>query len=199
MILQSAQRFEGPVERDPGSFQACASGHLRAVKDPLLAARAARLLPASSRIRIVHAGAALEPDLGRLAQAESHSNPRWRWLGELAHDAILELLARSHAFVQTSLSEGGSSAMSEAIVAGLPILCTRIPGAIGMLGTEAERHEGFFAVGDAGALAALLLRCERDDRFRADLAASSARLAPLLTPEREREAWRALLAELDSG
>ncbi|HMV48766.1 MAG TPA: TIGR04348 family glycosyltransferase, partial [Blastocatellia bacterium] len=41
------------------NFQVCVIGHLRDVKDPFRAAKAARLLPKTSRIEIVHLGAAM--------------------------------------------------------------------------------------------------------------------------------------------
>jgi putative glycosyltransferase (TIGR04348 family) len=196
VILQSATRFGGRVALPRRRFSVVAIGHLRAVKDPLLAARAARLLPASSRVRIEHYGSSLDARLARRARQESKENPRWCWRGERSHARTLRILARSHVFVQTSVAEGGSIAMSEAIVSGRPILSTRIPAAIGMLGRE---HRGFFETGDARALAELLIRCERDARFRRALCTASDRLAPLFAPACEQDAWRSLLAELGLG
>jgi glycosyltransferase involved in cell wall biosynthesis len=196
VILQSAVRFSGRVATPKNYFSVVVVGHLRPVKDPLLPALAARMLPAGSRVRIAHYGASLDTRLARRARQESKENPRWRWRGERSHEQMLRILAGAHLFVQTSLAEGGSIAMSEAIVSGRPILSTRIPGAIGMLGRE---HRGFFETGDARALANLLIRCERDSRFRRDLSTASTRLAPQFAPERERAAWRSLLTELELG
>src|SRR5262249_53889298 len=47
-ILQSAERPTRRIEPPPGEFRACVVGHLRAVKDPFRAAKAARLMPAGS-------------------------------------------------------------------------------------------------------------------------------------------------------
>jgi len=192
--LSRADARSGSTSRASRGFEVVALGHLRAVKDPLLAARAARLLPASSCVRIDHYGAALDEHLVRRARRESETNARWSWRGERAHAQVLAILARANAFVQTSRAEGGSSAMSEAIVARLPILATRIPGAVGMLGRD---HRGYFEAGDARALARLLERCERDARFRRELGRASARLSRKFTETRERAAWRALLRDLD--
>jgi putative glycosyltransferase (TIGR04348 family) len=178
---------------DPEAFEVCVLAHLRPVKDPLLAARAARLLPASSRLRVVHAGAALDPDVAAQARAEAAENRRYRWLGELRGEETAALLARSRLLALTSRLEGGANVVSEAIVAGVPVVATRVAGSVGLLG---EDYPGFFPVGDAPALAALLTRAEGDPRFLADLAARGARLAPLFAPERERAAWAELLAEL---
>ena len=49
----------------PRHFYVCVIGHLRPVKDPFRAAKAARLLPASSRIRILHIGSAMTKTLAR--------------------------------------------------------------------------------------------------------------------------------------
>jgi glycosyltransferase involved in cell wall biosynthesis len=170
-----------------------ALGHLREIKDPLLAAQAARMLPAHSRIRIEHYGSSLDVKLARKARAESRQNPRWRWRGERSHAEVLRVLARSDVFVQTSFAEGGSSAMSEAITRGLAVLSTRNPGAVGMLGNA---HPGFFPAGDASALAELLMRCEREAGFLRRLRTTSKARAPLFAPEREREAWFSILRDL---
>ncbi|HZF40203.1 MAG TPA: TIGR04348 family glycosyltransferase, partial [Blastocatellia bacterium] len=61
VIYQSVEPF--PKLRNPRApirnFTVCVIGHLRKVKDPFRAAMAARLLPASSRIRIIHVGGAM--------------------------------------------------------------------------------------------------------------------------------------------
>ena len=185
-----------PAERPPkvqDAFQVCALAHLRPVKDPLLPARAARLLPASSRIRVVHLGGLIDESLRAELEREQRENPRFRWLGERPPGEALEVLARSHLFVSGSRHEGGSNAVSEAIAFGLPILATAIPGSLGLLGDD---HPGLFPVGDARKLADLLHRAEIDPAFLASLGARSATLAGLTDPARERESWRTLLAEI---
>lgn len=62
--------------------------------------------------------------------------------------------------------EGGANALGEAIVAGLPVLASRIPGSIGILGDD---YPGYFRVGDTRELAHLQLRCETEPPFLADL------------------------------
>ena len=120
-------------------------------------------------------------------------NPRYRWLGELSRARAGRLLARCRVLVLTSRSEGGPSVLSEAAVAGIPILCTRIAGSVGLLG---PRHPGYFPVGDTAALSKLLLRCESDAGFLERLGRSSRRLTESLLPARERAAWKTLLEEL---
>ncbi len=105
-------------------------------------------------------------------------------------------MLRSRAMVLSSRMEGGANVVSEAIVAHLAVLSTRIAGSIGMLGDD---HPGYFEVGDSEELAALLEKCETDPAFLRRLAARSRRLAPLYDPLREEEAWRALLGEITTG
>lgn len=192
-ILQSAERAEGDAKPLDGVFEVVAAAHLRGVKDPFLAAAAVRALPPESRLRVSHVGTALEPGMEALARRESARNPRWRWLGERSHAATLHVLARAEGFVQTSLSEGGSLALAEAVVAGKPVIVSRNEGSIGMLGAD---HPGLFDPGDDAALAELLRRLETDDEFRAALAARSRELAPRFARELEVDAWRALLADV---
>ncbi|MEM9381390.1 MAG: selenoneine biosynthesis selenosugar synthase SenB [Planctomycetota bacterium] len=177
------------------AFQACVVGHLRPVKDPLLAARAARLAPESSRLRVVHLGRALLPEMADAARREARSNPRYAWEGELPREEALSTLAGSDVHVLTSRSEGGANVVGEATALGVPTLSTEIPGSIGLLGAD---HPGYFPVGDEAALAALLQRAESDPDFLGALRLASDRRAPLFHPDRERAAWRDLVAELDA-
>ncbi|HLW48614.1 MAG TPA: selenoneine biosynthesis selenosugar synthase SenB [bacterium] len=192
VIYQSATPPPGRPRPDARVFEVCVLGHLRAVKDPLRAATAARLLPASSRVRITHVGAALTPEMQTAARAEAAANPRYRWLGELPRWKGLRILSRSRALVLSSEMEGGANVISEAVVAGVPVLASRIPGSIGLLG---EAYPGYFPVGDTAALAALLGRAETDREFYGGLRAWCAQRAPLFDPERERLAWQRLLYE----
>jgi putative glycosyltransferase (TIGR04348 family) len=197
-IVQSASAAAPPPGRadrpEPAdAFEVCVLAHLRDVKDPLLAARAARLLPADSRVRVLHAGAALTADARDAARAEERDNPRYLWLGDLRRQDSLQLLRRCRLLLVTSRLEGGANVVSEALAAAVPVLSTRIPGSIGLLGAD---YPGYFPVGDAAALAHLLRRCESEPAFSAELFASCVRLAPLVDPARERQAWAQLLNAL---
>jgi putative glycosyltransferase (TIGR04348 family) len=193
VIYQSVRRPPGEFPPRPDVFEVCVLGHLREVKDPFRAALASRLLPAPSRVRIVHAGAALSEEMRDLARREMQANPRYRWLGELPRWKALRVLARCRLLVLSSVMEGGANAISEAIASAVPVLASRIPGSIGLLG---EAYPGYFPVGDTEALANLLARAESDPHYLQALAEWCARLAPLVDPDGERRAWESVLQEV---
>lgn len=192
-IHQSAPPLPGPRRPRRRHLDACVIGHLREVKDPLRAALAARRLPPASRVRVTHLGKAHDDTWAARARKEMHRNPRYRWRGEVPRWAVRRELAATSVMVISSLAEGGANVISEAIVAGVPVLASRVPGNVGLLG---ERHEGYFPARDTGALTTLLARAEGDAAFLARLEAHSQRLAPLFRPEEERRRWQVLLEGL---
>lgn len=194
LIRQSAEPAR--PGRDAGrarAFDVVLVAHLREEKDPLRAAAASRLLPGSSRVRIVHAGRALDREWGRRARAEQASNRRYRWLGEVSAARAKRLIAGARLMVLTSVSEGGANVLGEAIVSGTPVLATRIPAAVSALGSG---YPGFFRVGDTKGLARLLARAEREPAFLALLTRRTKARRRLFAPSTEKKAWRSLLAEL---
>ncbi len=193
LIVQSAKRrAEGA--RDANHLDVCVVGHLRRVKDPLRTAAASRLLPPESKIRIRHAGGILEPAAFCDAVArEQRENPRYTYVGELDAQAVAELIASSHLLAVTSRSEGGARVVGEAIVHGTPVISSRIDGVTGLLGDD---YPGYFPPGDTEALADMLSRAEADSTFVADLRAKTSEMAPQFHPQREKETWQSLIAEL---
>lgn len=166
-------------------FTVCVIGHLRAEKDPLRAAIAARGLPADSSVRVIHAGRAHSEDQAEAARAEQAGNPRFTWQGERPHWQIRRLMARSHAMVMSSIMEGGANVVSEACVAGLPVIASDIPGNRGLLGAD---YPAYFPPRDSDALCELLLRAEREPGFVDTLRDHCSARAPWFTPEAERDA-----------
>jgi putative glycosyltransferase (TIGR04348 family) len=196
VIYQSVQMPPSTEPPRTDVFEVCVMGHLRPVKDPLRTALAARLLPVNSRIQVVHIGGALSEDLAEQARAEAARNPRYHWLGELPQNQALGVLSRCRLLSLTSESEGGANVISEAVVAGVPVISSHIDGSIGLLG---EDYPGYFPVGDTQALADLLSRAERDGKFYNTLRDRCARLQPLFDPAREKQSWDDLLRELSPG
>ena len=176
-----------------GVFDVCVMGHLRAVKDPFRTALAARLLPPESTVRVLHLGGIIDPEMEERAREEMAANPHYRWLGDLPRWRALRVLARSRLLALTSVMEGGANVVTEAIACGTPVLSSRIPGSIGLLG---EDYPGYFPTGDTEALAALLRRAETDADLYASLAERCRALAALADPLEERRRWAWLLDEL---
>ena len=195
IIYQSVEPFLRATTRSlpDNSFDVCVVGHLRAVKDPFRTAMAARLLPSSSRIRVLQIGQAMTPAMDRRARAEVRRNERYRWLGEQSRSRTLQILAQSQVCVVSSRLEGGANVISEAIVALVPILASRIAGNVGILG---EDYPGLFEVGNSQALARLMQRAECEPPFLAQLKRRVKKLAPLFDPVREEKAWSDLINEL---
>ena len=172
-------------------------GHLREEKSPQTLFEAARLLRGQPDIRIDHIGGAIDPALGAAAQQLMAEGPAYRWLGALDREATRRRIQRAHVLVHTSRMEGGAHVIMEAVCSGTPVLASRIDGNVGMLGAA---YGGYFPVGDAAALAALLRRCregmgEQEGMISA-LQAQCRLRAPLFAPAAEREALLLLLQDL---
>jgi len=177
----------------PRTFDVCVIGHLRTVKDPFRAAMAARLLPESSRIRVIQAGAAMTRQQELRALAEMKTNPRYQWLGEQTSSRTRRTMSRSRLSVLSSRLEGGANALGEAIIAGIPVLASRIPGSVGILGDD---YPGYFETGATADLARLMSRAETDPVFLRELKRACDQLVELFDPVREEASWLQLLDEL---
>jgi glycosyltransferase involved in cell wall biosynthesis len=92
------------------------------------------------------------------------------------------------------MHEGGANVISEALAAAVPVIASRIPGSVGLLGAD---YPGYFRPGDPADLARVLRAAETDGSFLGLLRDRCAALRPMVDPAREHEAWRSLLAELD--
>jgi putative glycosyltransferase (TIGR04348 family) len=195
VIYQSAPMLRAGVRRPSTHFRVCVVGHLRPEKDPFRTALAARRLPASSRLRVLHIGAALSPEYEKGALEEAAANPRYRWIGEQPHGKTRRLVAGSHLLAITSLMEGSSNVLCETLAqpTPTPVVASKISGLIGTLGLD---YPGYFPVEDTDALAGLLWRAESDADFYRTLTDHCAHAAPLVMPEREQQCWAELLDDL---
>lgn len=194
VIYQSTR----PVRRVPplkSCFEVCISGHLREEKDPFRLAAALRYLPQQSRVRVTHMGAAMSVEMATAARGWTKREPRYRWTGELPHWLALRRLARSRLMVISSRMEGGANVVTEALAAGVPVIASRIPGNIGMLGAD---YAGYYPLGDERALARLLWRAESDPEFYRRLRRQCRMRRHLVSRAREKDALRRLLRELSA-
>ncbi len=196
VVFQSTA-LQTPLLKPAAPLQVLMVGHLREEKSPQTLWEAARLLPPDAGICIDHIGAALAPEWAALAQACMRDCPHYCWLGGVPHADTLQAMAQAHLLVHTSRMEGGAHVLLEAVCSGTPVLASRIPGNVGMLGAD---YAGYFTPGDAQALAAMLQRCRAPQRHHdglyARLQQQCAARAPLFSPAAEQAAVRALVDEL---
>lgn len=189
VVQSSATRLRHrPVAR---GFRAVVIGHLREEKDSLRAVAALPLVPERAGMQLVQLGEALDDALARQAKAAMRRDARYRWLGSVPHATALRWLASSHVLVVSSRMEGGANVVSEAIRIGVPVLASRIPGNVGLLGAG---YPGYFPPGDEAALAALLARAQADAGFYRRLRQWMRRLRPMVAPRYEAAALRAAIS-----
>ena len=190
VIYQSAEPLILERKFDDLFFDICVIGHLRDEKDPLRTAFAARLLPASSNIRVTHLGKAHNEDWHKAALKEQKENPRYHWQGEVPAVEVRKELSRARLMVLTSNQEGGANVISEAIIAGVPVLASDIPGNTGLLGKD---YPGLFPLGDETALADKLSEIENNPHDLAQLETACQELRPRFSPKQESTAWNELV------
>lgn len=196
VVLPSATPLT-PLPPRQRSFDVAVVGHLRAVKDPRVPMRLSRRLPAHSRIRVLHAGKALERGWSRAARATARAADRYRWLGGIPAAEARALIRRARLLLHPSKDEGGATVIVEALQSGTPLVASDCAGNIGLLGPN---YPGLFAVGDMEAARELLLRAESEPRFYRALQAAARQRARLFTPAREARALRRLVNQaLESG
>ena len=179
-VIAQTSAFEARplAERPPsrggrrGSIEALLVGHVRPEKDPLTAYRAIATLVRDQQasIHLRHLGgvldAALDDQLRSLV--ELHDLPIQRD-GQVSHDTVESAMQSADLLIAPSRLEGGALVLAEAVAVGLPVVASRIPGHIGILG---EDHPGWFPQGDAQALAARIGAWIASPRDRAALQAA---------------------------
>jgi putative glycosyltransferase (TIGR04348 family) len=205
VIFQSSAALPAlPKPSTKAQLRAVMVGHLRDEKSPQTLFAAARLLQGEPNLFIDHLGDALDPALGEAARATAAACPNYRWLGGQPYNVARRHIQRAHVLVHASLIEGGAHVVMEAILSGTPVLASRIPGNVGMLGDD---YAGYFEPGDAAGLAQLLRRCRgldagldisTGDDWLAYLGAQCAVRAPLFSPDAERTALHQLVRDLNT-
>jgi len=168
-------------------------GHLREEKDPRTFMEAACRVTAPGA-RLIHVGGVLDPALGEAATATATAAPdRYEWVGPLPHAQTRQRLKHAHAMAICSRMEGGANVIIEAVTSGVPVLASNISGNRGMLG---DGYLGYFPVGDAPALAALIDKSINEPAWYAALQAQCAVRAKLFAPEAEQAALLDLVDNL---
>ncbi|TMH47089.1 MAG: TIGR04348 family glycosyltransferase [Betaproteobacteria bacterium] len=172
-------------------FRIAVVAHLRAEKDPLRAAAALARIP-DKNMELVQIGEALDERFAREAKDWAAREPRYRWLGGLAHERTLAWMAKSHVLVVSSVMEGGANVVAEAARIGTPVVASRMPGNVGMLG---ERYPGYYPVADDAALAGVIARAKKDQRFYRSLQTAMRARRKLFAPAAERAALLRVVRE----
>ncbi|MCP5534813.1 MAG: glycosyltransferase [Akkermansiaceae bacterium] len=162
---------------DGEGFDIVMAGNFRMEKNPGLAVRASRLLPASQRIHVY--GEFSEPGSGRMT---IH--------GIVPHEEILVAMSKARILLNTSTQEGGANAICEAISMGLPVVASAISGNIGMLGQD---YAGLFPSGDLQSLVEIVEKSATDRGFYSVLKAQVSARAPLFAYSTETKAWTDLV------
>jgi len=195
VVVQSAPRITRPAPLR-GVWEVVVSGHLRDEKDPFRTVAALGHIPPSLPVRVTHLGGALDPTLERVADEWMAKEPRYRWLGEKPHGAALRHLVRARLMVISSKMEGGANVVCEALANGVPILASRVPGNVGLLGPD---HPGYFPRGNERALARLIRRAVTDAAYLRALQRAGAKRRARVTPSAEQAALARLVRELQSA
>lgn len=161
-------------------------GHLRPVKRPFLTIEAVAKHPEWD-VEVWQLGEALDEESAATARTWVEKDSRYRWFGGLPREEGLRRCADSSLSVNSSILEGGANAVLEAMTMGVPMLASRIPGNIGLLGND---YPGFFDGEEIeGKLAEILAKPKELNRWTE---AAAARL-PIFSRKNEREAWKNLL------
>lgn len=192
VVYQSA---DVSLRHAPGKspFRVAVIGHLRSEKDPFRAVQALRRIERATPVEVLQVGGALDRQMRERARGWRKIERRYRWLGSLEHRAAMRLLASSHVLVVSSVMEGGANVICEAARIGVPVLASRIPGNVGMLGRD---YPGYFPLFDDKALARLIERCRTDAVYYRKLKGAILRRRALFAPGAEKSALGSLLRGL---
>jgi putative glycosyltransferase (TIGR04348 family) len=190
VVYQSAEprlAHQPPRER----FRIAVVAHLRAEKDPMRAAAALARLP-GQKMELVQIGEALDERFAQEAQDWAAREPRYRWLGGMAHARTLAWIAKSSLLVVSSVMEGGANVIAEAARIGTPVVASRVSGNVGMLG---RRYPGYYPLADDAALAQLLGKALEDAQFYGRLKHALRARRALFAPAAERRALSGVVRE----
>ena len=193
VIFQSAKPLIGPRRFSDRNFNICVISHLREIKDPMRIALAVRKVPNQSKIKVTHLGMAHDGRSSAKAIREMKQNPRYVWKGEVLGWQVRQELKRSHLMVISSSAEGGANVISEAVVAGVPVIASKIDGNVGLLG---KNYRGYYPVGNTRELRKVILKAEKDKVFFQSLTKQCNSIKSKFTAEREQKSWAELISNI---
>jgi putative glycosyltransferase (TIGR04348 family) len=198
VVFQSARSLS-PASKPQGVLNCVVVGHLRAEKSPQTIFESVRLLGRISdcdNIHITHIGEASGKaghPFAEEARLLTASSRHYRWVSGLPHGLTRAAIKRSHLLIHPSILEGGANVIVEAITAGTPVIASRMSGNVGMLGAD---YSGYFPVGDAEALTALLRQCATNPNTLTRLGTACKARAKLFSPNEEKRRLLSIVAAL---
>lgn len=185
--------------RTPGPMRVIAVGSLiwrKNLESALVATKAAVEAGTDMKLHIIGDG----PDRQRLrfTIADLGLEEHVELLGNRTSQEVGRELANADVFLHTSMAEGISNAVLEAMASGLPVITT---DAGGMDEAVRDGIEGFVVqVRDATATAAALVRCAEDPALRAHMGiAGRTRILDRFRLDQQIDAFHTLLTDAASG
>lgn len=135
-------------KKEPGTLVCLLPAGIRKVKNvPSAITMLAPLHEQEPSIRLWIVGPVIEEEEGACVQKLVEEHKDWvKYLGQVPHEQMGELYRGADLVLNTSISEGQSSAILEAMVMGLPIVASDITGNRDVLG---DRQTGFLYKNEA--------------------------------------------------
>ena len=203
-------------------------GHLRDEKDPLRAAHALAHLPATSRIRVVQLGGAMDDALAREARdiaARETQESAARGARDIAAPGARNISPReargpsalgaryrwpgelAHGDAMRWLARSHAMVISSRMEGGAHVVSEAIACGVPVLASDipgnrgllGSDYPGYYPLADEAALARLMLRVENDKRFVLALERGVAKRRHLADAEAERSALDALVRSAGSA
>jgi len=143
-----------------------------------------------SRALFVLAGPVIEDDEGALVLQQGESVPGFMYLGALPYREVRNLMAVSDVFLNTSLHEGMSGAVLEAMAEGLPVAAADISGNRAVV--EDGKNGFLVPLQDREKLIGALELLVRDGALRASLGARGRQMAARFGVQEEIDAYERL-------
>lgn len=193
VIYQSATVAAAVPSNAQRPLQILVSGHLRHEKDPFATVTALHHYLADANLIVRHCGGEIEAGYAAQARAWQQQESRYRYLGELSRAQANQELRNCDVLVNASLQEGGPAIVTEAIVAGVPVIASDIPAHRALLGAD---YPALFAPQDQQQLAAHLLRLQQDPQWMQQLKMILKQRAPLFSPQHEAQQLIQFIAQL---
>lgn len=167
----------GLVDAPPGGVLFLLPANLRAIKAPDLAVLGLDPVAAARPgVRLAIAGPVIDPEVGARLEAAAARRPWVRLIGEVPHADMPALLARADVALNTSVAEGMSNAVLEAMACGRAPLLSDIPAHREIAEDEVSALLFDVSGPDAGAaaLARQAARLADDPALRARLGGAAA-------------------------